>query len=93
MISWVAMERIYEREIQRDAKLRNPDGARPLRVHAKHLTDEELLARLRSFGIEIDRGWLERNCARALSARRSPDRCWTRTRAAASKAIGSGSVW
>ena len=68
MISWVAMERIYEREVQRDAKLRKPNGARPLRVHAKHLTDEELLARLRSFGIEIDRGWLERNCARALSA-------------------------
>ncbi|HEV3444078.1 MAG TPA: SEC-C metal-binding domain-containing protein [Gemmataceae bacterium] len=68
MISWVAMERIYEREVQRDAKLRKQAGARPLRVHAQHLSDEELLARLRSFGIEIDRDWLERNCERALSA-------------------------
>jgi tetratricopeptide (TPR) repeat protein len=68
MLSWVAMERIYEREILPDAKLRQQAGARPLRVHAKHLTDEELLARLRSFDLEIDRGWLERNCERALSA-------------------------
>ncbi len=68
MISWVAMERIYEREVQQDASLRKQGGERPLRVHAKHLTDEELLAKLRTFGIEIDRSWLERNCAWALSA-------------------------
>jgi len=68
MISWVAMERIYEREVQRDARLRKQAGARPLRVHAKDLSDEELLARLRSFGLEIDRAWLEQKCERALSA-------------------------
>jgi tetratricopeptide (TPR) repeat protein len=68
MLSWAAMERIYEREILPDAKLRKQAGVRPLRVHANHLTDEELLARLRSFDLEIDRGWLERNCERALSA-------------------------
>jgi uncharacterized protein YchJ len=67
-ISFVAMERIYVREVQRDPKLRKPGPERPLRVHARHLTDEELLAKLRSFGFEIDRGWLERNCERALSA-------------------------
>ncbi len=68
MLSWVAMERIYEREILPDAKLRREAGERPLRAHAKRLTDGELLARLRSFGIEIDRAWLERECGRALSA-------------------------
>src|ERR1039458_7756865 len=68
MLSWVAMERIYEREVLPDAKLRKQAGARPLRVHAKHLTDGELLAKLCSFGIEMDRTWLERECERALSA-------------------------
>jgi uncharacterized protein YchJ len=68
MLSWVAMERIYEHEVLPDAKLRKEAGERPLRAHAKRLTDGELLAKLRSFGIEIDRAWLERECARALSA-------------------------
>ncbi len=68
MLSWVAMERIYEHEVLPDAKLRKQAGERPLRADAKRLTDGELLAKLRSFGIEIDRAWLERECARALSA-------------------------
>jgi tetratricopeptide (TPR) repeat protein len=68
MLSWVAMERIYEHEVLPDAKLRKQAGERPLRAHAKRLTDGELLAKLRSFGIEIDRAWLEQECARALSA-------------------------
>jgi hypothetical protein len=68
MFSWVAMERIYEREVLPDAKLSKEAGTRPLRAHAKHLTDRELLAKLCSFGIEIDRAWLERECERALSA-------------------------
>jgi uncharacterized protein YchJ len=68
MLSWVAMERVYEHEVLPDAKLRKQAGARPLRVHAKHLTDGELLAKLRSFGLEIGRAWLERKCERALSA-------------------------
>ena len=49
MFSWVAMERIYEREVLPDAKLRKQAGERPLRAHAKRLTDGELLARLRSY--------------------------------------------
>ena len=68
MLSWVAMERIYEREVLPDAKLRKQAGERPLRANAKRLTDGELLAKLRSFGIEIDRTWLEQRCQRALSA-------------------------
>ena len=68
MLSSVAMERIYERQILPDAKLRKPAGTRPLRADAQSLTDGELLAKLRSFGIEMDRAWLERRCERALSA-------------------------
>jgi len=68
MLSWVAMERIYEREVLPDAKLRQQAGARPLRAQGNHLTEGELLAKLRSFGIEIDQAWLERECERALSA-------------------------
>jgi hypothetical protein len=68
MLSWVAMERIYEREVLPDTKLHKHAVERPLRAHAKHLTDGELLAKLRSFGIEMNRTWLERESARALSA-------------------------
>jgi len=68
MLSWVAMERIYEHEVLPDAKLRKQAGERPLRAHANRFTDGELLAKLRSFGIQIDRAWLERECTRALSA-------------------------
>lgn len=68
MLSWVAMERIYERQILPDPKLRKEAGPRPLRADARRLTDGELLAKLRSFGIEIDRAWLEGKCERALSA-------------------------
>ena len=46
MLSWVAMERIYEREVLPHAKVGKQTGARPLRVHAKPLTDGELLAKL-----------------------------------------------
>jgi hypothetical protein len=68
MLSWVAMERIYERQILPDPKLRKEAGPRPLRADARLLTDGELLAKLRSFGLEVDRAWLERKCERALSA-------------------------
>ena len=68
MLSWVAMERIYEHEVLPDPKLRKQAGERPLRAHAKRLTDGELLAKLRSFGVEIDRAWLEQKCEQALSA-------------------------
>jgi tetratricopeptide (TPR) repeat protein len=68
MLSWVAMERIYERQILPDAKLRQQAGTRPLRADAQHLTDAELLAKLHCFGIQIDRAWLGRRCEQALSA-------------------------
>src|SRR5438477_2888713 len=73
MLSWVALERIYEREVLPDAKLRKQAGERPLRSDAKRLTDGELLAKLRSFGVEIDRSALERMCEQSLSAEEIAD--------------------
>lgn len=68
MISWVAMDRIVERKRASDATYRRQVAGRPLRSDTKLLTDGDLLARLRSFGIEIDRSILERLCREALSA-------------------------
>jgi tetratricopeptide (TPR) repeat protein len=68
MVSWAAMDRIVERKIASDAKHRKHTAGRPLRSDAKLLTDGELLAKLRSFGIHLDRPSLERLCEQALSA-------------------------
>ena len=90
MLSWVAMERIYENEVLPDTKLRKQAGERPLRAHAKRLTDGELLAKLRSFGVEIDREWLERKCERALSAQEIADPLMDRSR---SRGLESDWIW
>ena len=55
MISWVAMDRIVERKRATDATYRKQAAEKVLRSDAKRLTDGELLAKLRSFGIELDR--------------------------------------
>jgi tetratricopeptide (TPR) repeat protein len=68
MLSWVAMERIVEREMAADAKYRRQEASRPRRSDAQPLRDEELLAQLRSWGVEIDRPGLERLLDEALSA-------------------------
>jgi tetratricopeptide (TPR) repeat protein len=68
MISWVAMNRVVERKMATDEEFHEKVVGRPLRSKAKRLTDEELLARLRSFGIDLDRPSLERLCQKALSA-------------------------
>ncbi len=68
MISWVAMDRIVERKLASDAAYRKQVAGRPLRSATKLLTDGDLLAKLRSFGIDLDRSSLERLCAQALSA-------------------------
>ena len=67
------MERIYENQVLPDTKLRKQAGERPLRAHAKRLTEGELLAKLPSFGVEIDRAWLEQKCEQALSAQEIAD--------------------
>lgn len=68
MISWVAMDRIVERKRAADAGYRKQAAGKVLRSDAKRLTDGELLAKLSSFGIELDRPSLERLCYQALSA-------------------------
>lgn len=68
MISWVAMDRIVERKRAEDAAYRKQGADKVLRSDAKRLTDGELLAKLHSFGIELDRSSLERLCNQALSA-------------------------
>ncbi len=68
MISWVAMDRIVERKRASDAAYRQQAAGKVLRSDAKLLTDVDLLAKLRSFGIDLDRSSLERLCGQALSA-------------------------
>jgi tetratricopeptide (TPR) repeat protein len=68
MISWVAIERTAERRMASDATFRKQAAGMPLRSDAKRLTDRELLDKLRSFGIELDRPALERLCDEVLSA-------------------------
>lgn len=68
MVSWVAMDRIVERQCAEDAAYRKQLGAKPRRSSTKPLTDGDLLAKLRSFGIDLDRPSLERLCRHSLSA-------------------------
>jgi len=68
MFSWVAIDRFAEKERARDANYRKQPAGKVLRSDAKQLTDEDLIAKLRSFGIELDRPALERLCREALSA-------------------------
>jgi hypothetical protein len=68
MFSWVAIDRFAEKERAGDAKFRKQSADKVLRSDARQLTDDDLLAKLRSFDIEMDRSSLERLCREALSA-------------------------
>src|SRR6516162_5210570 len=68
MFSWVAIDRFAEKERAKSAAFRKQSAGKVLRSDAKQLTDDDLLAKLRSFGIELDRPSLERLCREALSA-------------------------
>ncbi|MCI0393155.1 MAG: SEC-C domain-containing protein [Acidobacteria bacterium] len=68
MISWVAIDRISEKQKASDAEYREKMADRPMRSSTKYLSDGELLAKLRSFGIELDRSSLEGLCNESLSA-------------------------
>ena len=69
-LSWVTLDRINWEEARADETIRRlvEGSGRPLRSHAEHLTDEELLGKLRGFGLDLDRGSLEKLCENALSA-------------------------
>jgi tetratricopeptide (TPR) repeat protein len=68
--SWVTLDRLCAEEMLSDEKIRRlvEDGHRPLRSAAEQLSDEELLDKLRGFGLDLDRRSLERLCDGALSA-------------------------
>jgi hypothetical protein len=51
-----------------DEAFRKQGAGRPLRSDTKLLTDGDLLAKLRSFGIYLDRSSFERLCEQAFSA-------------------------
>ncbi len=63
-MSWVTLDRICAEEMLSDEKIRRlvEGGNRPLRSCAGHLSDEELLDKLRGFGLDLDRRSLERLC-------------------------------
>ena len=69
-MSWVTLDRINREEARADETIRRmvEGSGRPLRSHAEHLTDEELLEKLHGFGLDLDRGSLEKLCQGALSA-------------------------
>ena len=96
MFSWVAIDRFAEKERARDGKFRKQSADKVLRSDAQPLTDDELLAKLRSFDIELDRHSLEGLCRRALSAEEIATPCSTNAPSAAGKrrwkATGSGSA-
>jgi hypothetical protein len=68
MVSWVAMDRIVERERASNPAYRKKTAGRPLRSDARRLTDSELVERLRSFGVEMDAPALAQLCDESLSA-------------------------
>ena len=68
MMSWVAMDRIVQSEATSDPKYREQVAWRPLRSDAKYLSDQELLAKLRASGIEMDRPTLAQLSDEFLSA-------------------------
>jgi tetratricopeptide (TPR) repeat protein len=68
MISWVTLDRVVEQERAADATYRRMSAGKALRSDAKPLSDDDLLAKLRSFGIDLDRASLGRLCSQALSA-------------------------
>ena len=67
MISWVAMDRIVERKRATDARYRKQTAGRPLRSAGRPLSEADLLAKLATFGVALDRPTLERLCLQTLS--------------------------
>jgi len=53
MFSWVDIDRFAGKERARNATLRKQSADKVLRSDAQPLTDDELMAKLRSFSIEI----------------------------------------
>ena len=69
-ISWVTIDRSCQEEadVKEDVRRELERTGKPLRSSADPLSDDELLAKLRDLGLDIDRDGMERLCAGALSA-------------------------
>ncbi len=69
-VSWVTIDRICSEEARSSPEIRRmlERSDRPLRFRAEHLSDEELLEKLRGLGMDLDRRGLEKLCDGALSA-------------------------
>ncbi|HLM88218.1 MAG TPA: SEC-C metal-binding domain-containing protein [Streptosporangiaceae bacterium] len=69
-ISWVTLDRFCQDEAQVNEEIRRmiERSGRPLRSTAQPLSDDELLAKLGSFGLDADRDGVEKLCEGALSA-------------------------
>ncbi len=69
-MSWVTIDRICQEQVDGDEGIRREvvRNGRPLRSSAEPLSDDELLAKLRDFGLDVDRDGVERLCEGALSA-------------------------
>jgi tetratricopeptide (TPR) repeat protein len=69
-ISWVTIDRFCQEEADAKENVRRQleHSGKPLRSSAGSLSDDELLTKLRSFGLDVDRDGVERLCAGALSA-------------------------
>jgi hypothetical protein len=68
-MSWVTLDRICQEKVDKDGvRLELVRNGRPLRSSAEPLSDDELLAKLRDLGLDVDRDGVERLCAGALSA-------------------------
>jgi tetratricopeptide (TPR) repeat protein len=69
-ISWVTIDRFCQEEAdaKEDVRRELERTGKPLRSSADPLSDDELLAKLRDLGVDVDRDGVERLCAGALSA-------------------------
>ena len=69
-MSWVTIDRICQEEAdgKEDVRRELVRNGRPLRSSAEPLSDDQLLAKLRDLGLDVDRDGVERLCACALSA-------------------------
>ena len=69
-MSWVTLDRICQEKADAEEEFRREleRTGRPLRSSAASLSDDELLAKLRELGLDVDRDRVERLCEGALSA-------------------------
>src|SRR2546430_12013528 len=68
-MSYVTLDRICQERVDKEGvRSELVRNGRPLRSSAEALSDDELLAKLRDLGLDVDRDGVERLCAGALSA-------------------------